>query len=230
MPTRVLPALGGNENNPRAVPVPQSPRDRRDEVRPRDRRGKRRATSRGRGAMEPGGSKEGTGAGDGVASAVPGPEPGPREVGGAGPAGGGPGVAPRPQTRPSGTRRPLRSRVAPPPLGPGSPPLARPPRALTVLRGGTCHRWNAALAAAPTAFQNLTQPPPRKSRRSRPPSGTCSVARQPPRARDAAGRGMLGVVVPTALRPVPLSRGPQLPGCGPVAVRGLLGTGPHSRR
>ena len=29
---------------------------------------------------------------------------------------------------------------------------------------------------------------------------------------------------------LPCIRGPQPPGCGPVAVRGLLGTGPHSRR
>lgn len=121
MPTRVLPGLGGNENHPRAVPVPQSPGDRRGEVRPRDRRGKRRATSWGQGAMEPGGPQEGTESGDGVASAVPGPESGPREVGGAGPAGGARGSRPA-LCAPSDP--PLRD-LAPPQI-PGGPSAPRP--------------------------------------------------------------------------------------------------------
>lgn len=69
------------------------------------------------------------------------------------------------------------------PLDPGSPPA--PPRALTLLPGGTCHRRNWGTAAAETASQNLMQPPPRKARPApAPPSGTRPVARQ----RHASGR------------------------------------------
>lgn len=65
--------------------------------------------------------RRGTGAGDGVASAVPGPEPGPREVGGEGPAGGARGSRPA-LCAPSDP--PLRD-LAPPQI-PGGPSAPRP--------------------------------------------------------------------------------------------------------